>query len=283
MRRITRPFVPSFQVANQKLVKPAKNGSVRPDFGLVQPGQSGATIIGIDMPNPTVDPSLDLVNSVGCEFIVPNTLPIITTPSQKDTSFGCIFAVSLDRFTEFPLFAGVINTSVAQYTGPPVDGPEVVQMYQAFWGMGYEMEFVLLFLELDPLPIPYLLQPGDLVNLMVSYGVQAPGQITFSISGPAGASSWNIETPAPGLIFTGADAAWTVENWVDSQGNLSVLPNFGTVVYSNCILTASCGADGSGIWDYPDTGNTTPYQEPQFTANVVSSPNGSDVICSYLG
>ena len=272
MGRITQIVEPSFRTVNRRLIQPEtkrKGPVVRAAITPVTPGQSGWGICGAELPTPN-----NPITWASGEFTVPSVVDLTTGPGQNS---GCIFAVSLDRFgqTDFPLIAGVIYSTQFIQQG---DSGSWVPVYQAFWAMGYELPFNILT---NQNGVPYPVNVGDVVSVVVSYGLYTDSEVYFALSGNGWGTAFSVPLPQGGF-FTGQDAAWTVETWVD-DGAVSIVPNFGTIYFSEAGAVVSCGSNGFGAPYYPNSGNATSWGPPLYGVNYVDNANANEVICSFIG
>jgi Peptidase A4 family len=262
MRRFTHYVEPTLEPGRHKLIRPDVTGTVTSsDYLPVTPGQSGAAICGIDMTTPS-----NPFNAVSAEFTVP-TISLVS-PATDD---GCIFAVSIGRFGDFPLIAGVMFYLTFGDVG---GGQQFYKHYQAFLAMGYQHPFDILMSNGQPYPV----NAGDVVTMMIGYGYMTDGEVTFSMMGPAGATSVSV-SPPQGFNFDGNDAAFTIETWATEDGS-ATMPNFGTVYFSQCTSIVSCGSGGGGLPYTPTTGNSNLLTAPHCSVQVIDGDE--EVECQYM-
>jgi Peptidase A4 family len=247
IRGTTRRIEPTFRV-----VKPDGIGAPSAtDFVPVIPGGTGS-VTGVDLPI-----AQGPVTFVNGELTVPTGV-IESADVQQ-----CLFAVALDRFTPWPLIIAVLCEQTS---------PNELSFYPV-WGMGYQQRLYLL---LDNNGDAIGLQPGNVVQLAISVDQSSSTPVTFYFSGPAGAVSFAASLPQ-GIIFTGQDASWTVEQMWSFNGIPTELPKFGSITFSECAAVTLVGGS-PWLEVQPTSTNTTVYAAPGTTAIVIDANN--DVVCT---
>jgi Peptidase A4 family len=263
--RVRRHIEPTFRTAAHPAIKTQEAGA-EPAVALsglypVSTEQSGV-ICGADLPTPSAP-----INFVSGEFTVPQDGPWTGVLGVNNPVFGAIFAVSLDRFAAVPLITGV-------YYSEDLGPDTVLSLYNPFWAVGYDQPIVVI--EENGQPIS--LQPGDVVSFAISVDPSSGTPVTFSFTGPMGGLSFATSLP-PGAVFTGQEAAWTIEPLDNAGVGLTYVELPGTIYFSDC-LALSCGGSGQGLEYKPTSENTRLYVPPPSLVQVTDI--GNEVICTYI-
>jgi hypothetical protein len=244
MRRVTRYVEPLFQAVDRKLVKPDTQGSMQLPNLPIASATSG--LLGVDLP---VVAGLQMLSVTGT----------FTVPDLSNATNPCIFAISLDRFTAFPLVVGVYFIPAgSSETGVPA-------AYLAFWAFGYQESLQIIML---PGPVPFPVAAGDIVGMSMLGTPQDTSLVQISFMSGTTATSFAASLPQ-GIVLTGQDAAWTVEPF--SPGTL---PNFGAIYFSYVQAGESC--ENGPLFIVPTTANTTPYSPPNCLVQVAQG----EILCA---
>jgi Peptidase A4 family len=260
--RITKYVEPSFQPVEQMLRTRRGHESVQPDNlptgGIALPTASAtAGFIGGVLP---------ALASAQINFVTGT----FTLPDLNNSDYPCIIAVSLDRFTPFPLVVGLYCVPPSGSNFGSADDPA---WYMPFWAFGYEESLEIITMP-GPLPLPFPVSVGDTISIFIAANDPSDPEANINIYFSNGEFATSFAaSPPQGVVFTGQDAAWTVEPM-----NPGTLPSFGTLYFSGLLALEKCGSD---VVVPPITStSTTVYTHPAAQPQCVAQVQDGEVVCT---